>query len=241
MKRDMLWRWLLAFGLALAVTVACRKFFLMEGVEVFFVAQTSVPVTYQVKFHGANGVFCDALSVQQESARLDEDERLSFLLPIKETAGIQLMLRSDDTSGVVRVRALSINGRPVDVSEVLRQGVTEGTEKSGAEDGSVCFTLRAPLASFTLPEEMSRVRSQRRYDILPLFSVFMMSCLLLVGAVDWMVPRLSGWRDCMSAVFLLTIGLIFIIPVLRLRLEDVSVAENRHLSPLRGRFRMAAA
>lgn len=232
MKRNTLQKWLLAVGLAIAVTVACRKFFLTDGIEVVLVAQTSAPVTYQVS--------SGALSVQQESARLDENERLSFLLPVKEMAEIQLKLRSDTSSGIVRVRALSINGRPIDVSEALRQGVTEGTEKIGAEDGSVCFALRKPLVSFNLPEGMSRAQAQRHYDVLPLFSVFMMSCLLLVGAADWAASHLSGWRDFISAVFLLTIGLIFIIPVLRLRAGDVSAAENRQLSPPRGCFRMAA-
>lgn len=230
MKRGALWKYLLAIVLALAVTGTCRKLFMTEGVEVGLIAEASAPVEYRVDFHGAGGAFSDALSVRQASGQRNAAERFSFFLPAKEITGIRLTFRSEGTPGAVRVQELSINGRIVDVPEALRQGATAGMEGMYAE-GGVVFTLREPTASLLLPEAMSRARAQRRYDKLPLFSVFMMSYLALSGAAHWAANRLTAWRDGVSAAFLLSVGLMLTLPMVKLRAGDVSENENRHLCP----------
>lgn len=220
--------------LAGIITSLCAKSLRYEGIRVDIVARSSVPIEYQLFYQEKEAdLFQPEKMLRQEGQPGQEPERLQFMIPASQIHGLRLDIDSAEAGSTeVLFYSLAINGKTVPLNtSFLPESWNQDSTGQKLEPVTLNVTGET---SCVLPINESGFSAQRHYEWLPLFSVFVLSFLILYGllfqylSAFYMTHRSAQVTEALC--FLGGIGLLLIMPSLHIDHSSFSSRENRALA-----------
>ncbi len=212
-------------ALSLLLTSMFLPSFSEKAVKVSVQVTAMQKTKYQLFFCEGNEPFSEQYSMKKQSQENGKLETLDFSLPVRRLE--KLRLDFDATQGEIVLSALSINGNPVqDFLELARQSQWSRIPVWEAKSDGIHFAINSKEGHIVFSPNFIQATEKRFYDILPLFSLWVLFYIAFYLMYRYMTNNLRQYKKA-DVIFFSFVGSLLILPALRMNFDENYIVDNR--------------
>lgn len=226
---------LIVLLLSVLITLLCSRFFKIDDIRIKAVIESPEIINLQLQYSRDNLGFDENHSLIVSNKFVNRSELLEFSIPERSVDGLKLTFGNGGVIGPITVRSIKINGNGISLPAVFSKGVLQGVEQIEWKNDSAVLSNHHSNPYIVLPKEISAYKSQRRYKLLPLMTIFIISLLLTAMLVFKYFPHFYVASNKKSQVtnnlaFVTIVAILLILPITHFDKRDSSIDENRMLA-----------